>query len=162
MMQIFGLLKKYPYICIIILKYIKGMHKECCTIHKNSEELRNKLIEIGWIKSFDIVEEPIQDSILCMANPKEIGDYFRTKSRRSIENIPTFSSEVIDCGENIPLFLAVAALRDDSNEHQWFVWDDDDEGDKWKLYDNDSNWSWWIFECHKATVEELIEHFSKY
>ena len=69
-------------------------------------------------------------------------------------------SDFVDCGKNEELFLAIAALRDDSNEHQWFIWDDDeDEGDKWKLYDGNSNWSWWIFEVHKATIEELIEHF---
>ena len=34
-----------------------------------------------------------------------------------------------------------------------FIWE------KWKLYDDNENWSWWEFECHKATVDELIEHF---
>ena len=42
--------------------------------------------------------ESEHDSIICMNNTKD-GDIFYSQNRRSIENIPTFSSEVIDCGE---------------------------------------------------------------
>ena len=87
-------------------------------------------------------------NVLCNGEYDEANDY------------APLLCNAVDCFENEDLFLAVAALRDDSNEHQWFIWDDDEnEGDKWKLYDGNSNWSWWIFEVHKATIEELIEHF---
>ncbi len=65
----------------------------------------------------------------------------------------------IDCGENIALFLAIAALRDDSDYRQWFTY-----GEKW--IQNKQNDIEVIrygagnpINFHKATVEELIEHF---
>ena len=69
----------------------------------------------------------------------------------------------IDCDNNDKLFLAIAALRDDNNDYQWFIWtDDDDDGDKWKQYIPAQYWeNWWWFEVRKATLEELIEHFKK-
>lgn len=138
------------------------MHKECCTINKNTEEIRNKLIELGWKTHFSINAEPYaKDSIVCQTN-KNLGDFFYQGNRYLVEKNILCVPQFIDCGENEELFLAIAALRDDSNEHQWFIWDDDEnEGDKWKLYDGNSNWSWWIFEVHKATVEELINHFKE-
>lgn len=76
----------------------------------------------------------------------------------------------IDCGTNEDLFLAIAALRDDTDKNQWFVHNDTglfmeciyDEFhffcfnpfDALDYKDKKEEW-------HKATVEELIEHFSK-
>ena len=65
----------------------------------------------------------------------------------------------IDCGVNEDLFVALAALREDSDIHQWFTTDDCSE---WYLSEHDfcpknvvsvNRW-------HKATVEELISHFA--
>lgn len=122
------------------------MFTQGCFIRKNTNELQDELLKLSLKKN------PLDDfKGNCL-----VVNYGMFMSQYRLNEL---NEEDIDCGENEDLFLAIAALRDDSNEHQWFVWDDDDEGDKWKLYDNDSNWSWWIFECHKATVEELIEHF---
>lgn len=67
----------------------------------------------------------------------------------------------IHCGTNEALFLAIAALRDDTDKNQWFT-----DGNLWfkcgdemcdetiKYYLNRYN-----REIHKASVEELIEHF---
>lgn len=73
----------------------------------------------------------------------------------------------IDCGTNEELFLAIAALRDDTGDNQLFT---NEKGD-WGIYrdgsdgglpgmdfygmPNDFNLSYY----HKATVNELIEHF---
>lgn len=77
----------------------------------------------------------------------------------------------IDCGTNEELFLALAALQDDSDENQWFVYPN--ENNWFKCYDNNieevrnepsirmSCQSAWFYKSHKATVQELIEHFSK-
>ena len=80
---------------------------------------------------------------------------------------------VIDCGENIDLFLALAALRKDSDIDQWFVSDPDTNGDnKWFICENstieeyqencrrDGYFGSWVYNCHKATVEEIIKHFN--
>lgn len=73
----------------------------------------------------------------------------------------------VDCGTNEELFLAIAALRDDTDNNQLFT---NGKGD-WGIYrdgsdgglsgmdfygmPNDFNLSYY----HKATVNELIEHF---
>ena len=126
-----------------------------CFIRKNTKELRDKLSSITGTERW----------LFSLRNG--YGNYiihnqYIDSSDNSVEDN---KCDLIDCGDNEELFLAIAALRDDSNEHQWFVWDfeegDEGKGDRWKLYDNDSNWCWWIFEVHKATVEELIDHFKK-
>lgn len=75
----------------------------------------------------------------------------------------------IDCGTNERLFLAVAAIRDDTDKYQWFVYDYDDNwkdvGDSAKKGDfvlctTDKYYCGTdVRSAHKATVEELIEHF---
>lgn len=82
----------------------------------------------------------------------------------------------IDCGTNEELFLAIAALRDDSNYMQWFITDsilsvsyDDSIGNdhyfkepKGIMFFWDENWDNATIisgRYHKATVDELIEHF---
>ncbi len=126
------------------------MFTEKCFIRKNTKELQDKLSDIGY-NILSSARLQFINNILC-------GNGFCASILINKSN----KSDFVDCGKNEELFLAIAALRDDSNEHQWFIWDDDEnEGDKWKLYDGNSNWSWWIFEVHKATIEELIEHFKK-
>ena len=128
-----------------------------CFIRKNNKRLREKLRNIGYFKCMTIGNGK---SYITISNSNdEWNGSYSIVSADVVNNIG-FSKPHIDCGESEELFLAIASLRDDSNEHQWFVWDDDkNDGDKWKLYDDNKSWSWWIFEVHKATVEELIEHF---
>lgn len=83
---------------------------------------------------------------------------------------------LIDCGTNEELFLAIAALRDDSNYMQWFIADSilsvsygDSIGNdhyftelKGIMFFWDENWDNATIisgRYHKATVNELIEHF---
>ena len=126
-----------------------------CLIRKNTKELRDKLSSITGTERWLF-------SLRNGYGKYIIHNQYIDSSDNSVEDN---KCDLIDCGDNEELFLAIAALRDDSNEHQWFVWDfeegDEGKGDRWKLYDNDSNWCWWIFEVHKATVEELIDHFKK-
>ena len=71
---------------------------------------------------------------------------------------------LIDCGTNEELFLAIAALRDDTDKNQWFT-----DGDKWILCPEIKFSTYWAYNdvyintdtIHKATVNELIEHFNK-
>ena len=70
----------------------------------------------------------------------------------------------IYCGTNEELFLAIAALRDDSNKFQYFT-----NGvflikcSQIDLkHELDNNYEeFCVADFHKATVEELIEHFNK-
>jgi hypothetical protein len=75
----------------------------------------------------------------------------------------------IDCGTNEELFLAIAALRDDTNYMQWFVCTSDykeSDGKEWKVGDFDLNtcpddFNNILPHWRKATVNELIEHFKE-
>ena len=75
-----------------------------------------------------------------------------------------FTYNFVDCGDNEELFLALAALRDDTDKWQLFIFDGIDvpdyflqKGDMW-ICSLDKHL---VKNCHKATVEEIIEHFKE-
>jgi hypothetical protein len=82
-----------------------------------------------------------------------------TENKSSFKNIIN-----IDCTGHPKLFLAIAAMRKDSDYKQWFKYNDGDEwychvsytpsgkDDAYKVLRKDK----W----HKATLEELIENFN--
>lgn len=72
----------------------------------------------------------------------------------------------IDCGTNEALFLAIAALRDDSDYMQWFIFEETISNLRlFKQYNKGD-----FYLCtkdkmelpysKKATIQELIEHFN--
>ena len=126
-----------------------------CFIRKNTSELRKKLEELGYISH--IYNNNDTNNIYV----DKLGTYISV----DIENQPYF----IDCGDNEELFLALAALRDDKPDYQWFLWEDNDceyhpeDNDSWRQYIPGEPWQdWWWFEVRKASVEELIEHFKQH
>ena len=117
-----------------------------CFIRKNTPELRKKLGELGYKVSN---EAHINDNFLTIDNNEVFG----------IEEpyTPKECNGYIHCGTNEKLFLAIAALRDDTDKYQWFI---SPEG-VWvynKDYDSILEVS---LKWHKATVNELIEHFKE-
>lgn len=132
-------------------------------IRRNTPELRKKLEELGY-RLFG--EELNED--LCIFTSPECGLY----NIEFFSNIPhPEETDSIDCGDNEELFLSIASLRDDTNENQWFT-----NGEEWAYHpkteccspcntvyrtlafdsiSKDTN----MGNYHKATVEELIEHF---
>lgn len=127
-----------------------------CFIRKNTPELIKKLEELGYkystvggIKSNNIVVS--RDCIF---------DIY------PIDTIKRGFNNCIDCGENEELFLALAALRDDSDYMQWFV----NKNGYFEMCFNNKVENYLcgngirkyrqIDETyHKATVEEIIQHF---
>lgn len=104
------------------------------------------------------------DRFICTVYRDNNGEYFTFKIDDDFERIIAPSYPYIDCGTDEDLFLSIAALRDDTDKWQLFVFDGIDvpdyflqKGDVWicsldkHLKEN----------CHKATVEEIIEHFKK-
>ena len=136
-----------------------------CFIRKNTPEIRKKLVEFGY-KDYGKLRfygDPI--IIYCDSN-HFFTSPFVLKGEQYIGKYDNF----IDCGDNEELFLAIAALRDDTDIYQWFVMDIEEyikinQGD-WFLA-TDRNKGKHIGTqidpmcCHKATVEEIIEHFKK-
>lgn len=116
-----------------------------CFIRKNTKELRDKLIKFGYCvvgKSLQCIKTNVQGKLYIAEQAFE----FELNGR-------------IDCGTNEELFLSIAALRDDSDIHQWFTdgyhWEKCPESvadiETWRMY--------YKTIPHKATVEELIEYF---
>ena len=134
------------------------MFVQRCFIRKNTKELRDKILQLG--NRTTIFDENYD---MIIANPKNIicGNT-RFKDDEYIINLG-----YIDCNTDENLFLALAALQDDTDDGQWFVYPKED---KWfkctcndinleREYLSDSIQSAWFHKSHKASVEELIEHF---
>lgn len=69
----------------------------------------------------------------------------------------------IDCGEDIELFKALAAMNDENDREQWFVRDDYAPVKVFKkcaerYSDEDFIIGVWM-NYHKATAEEIVEYF---
>lgn len=136
-----------------------------CFIRKNTQELRRGLKELGyfnnspqWTNNCSIIWA-YQYPMKGFDTPNYvIADSFDIP----FDKHSALCGKFIDCGTNEELFLAIAALRDDTDKYQWFT-----DGNKWILCpaiklsaymvynDIDVN----IDTVHKATVDELIEHF---
>ena len=133
-----------------------------CFIRKNTPKLRKHLEELGYLPPSKVWYD--EDFAICTVYRDNNGDYFTFKIDEDFERIIAPSYPYIDCGTNEELFLALAALRDDCDKWQLFVFDGIDvpdyflqKGDMW-ICSLDKHL---VENCHKATVEEIIEHFKK-
>lgn len=132
-----------------------------CFIRKNTKELRKELEELGY----EILNSG--DTTLDAHNYDGKGNHKSIEEGKAIitsygnlygvvYDVDTVTKKGrIDCGINEELFLAIAALRDNTDKFQWFI---SPEGD-WvynKGYDSILEVS---LKWHKASVNELIEHF---
>ena len=109
-----------------------------CFIRKNTDNIRKKLEELGYIKNspkwtddcniiwaYQYSEEKGFDTPhYVIANAFDIP--FDKHSR--------LCGKFIDCGTNEELFLAIAALRDDTDDSQWFVYPPENT---WFICDDD-------------------------
>lgn len=144
-----------------------------CFIRKNTPELRKKLVGLGY----EILNSG--NTTLDAHNYDGKGNYRSIEAGRAIitsygnlygvvYDVDTVTKKGrIDCGTNEELFLAIAALRDDADDNQLFT---NGKGD-WGIYRDGSDGSlpgmdfygmpndFNLLYYHKATVNELIEHF---
>lgn len=112
-----------------------------CVIKKNTFNLRKKLEELGYKKDINYLEYE-HNLYAC---------------RGTYTSANFINKYYIDCGTNEELFLALAALGDDSDYMQWFV---DDNTGIWERSNDELLSRYMQMEGHKATVEEIIEHFT--
>ena len=117
-----------------------------CFIRKNTDNIRNRLKELGYYCNPYLGWHNLFTCVFGVNSVYSLDDY-ETNGLKEIDGL-------IDCGTNEDLFLALAALRDDTDKFQWFI---SPEGIWAYNKNNDSisvspNW-------RKATVDELIEHF---
>ena len=127
------------------------MFTQKCFIRKNTPEIVNALEQLGYGTLFSARNG--YGEYLCCYNSIVTGS-----------DGGEINYEFIDCGTNEKLFLAIAALRDDSDKFQYFT-----NGVFWikcsqleLKHELDNNYEeFCVADFHKATVEELIEHFKK-
>lgn len=135
-----------------------------CFIRKNTPELLTKLENLGY-KSVSLIEDRP-----CLFTASYLNAYHSIPPEWFDDDNPhaTYNcADRIDCGTNESLFLAIAALRDDTDDSQWFVYPpeniwficDDDDINYARENIKDSVQAAWFHCSHKATVKELIEHF---
>lgn len=83
-----------------------------------------------------------------------------TKTQEILDTFVRDFKDYIDCKENEELFLALISLRDDTDAWQWFI--DDNNPDYWEMTEDDLPSRYMQMNGHKASVEELIDHFDRY
>ena len=137
------------------------MFTQKCFIRKNTPEIRKRLDEIGraFIENGHgewRIHVDKNEYLFC--GDEQFCDgriyYYIGRVCKPIEGI--------NCGTNEELFLSIAALRDDSDKFQYFT-----NGVFWikcsqleLKHELDNNYEeFCVADFHKATVEELIEHF---
>lgn len=117
-----------------------------CFICKNTTSIRNRLKELGYYCNPYLGWHNLFTCVFGINSVYSLDDY----GKNGLKGI----DGLIDCGTNEDLFLALAALRDDTDKFQWFI---SPEG-IWAYNKNNDSISvspkW-----RKATVYELIEHF---
>lgn len=138
------------------------MFTQKCFIRKSTGELTDKIYKFGgrsgrgfWHSKALTLLVSYPDHFTCYDDENGIAE-------RLIKD------GFIDCGTNEGLFLALSALRDDKDKDQWFT-----DGIHWEKYplggfmSNEMKIKWESRYAelgkkhtpHKATVQELIEHF---
>lgn len=141
-----------------------------CFIRKNTPELRKKLEKLGY-KSRTISNN---DKLCLATTANNVYAKYTIITNEMFDSVDPHRTwncaGRIDCGTNEELFLSIASLRDDTDKYQWFIMDVE-------IYVYIPKGTWFqstdrnggrhvgtqieSLYCHKATVEELIEHFNK-
>lgn len=120
-------------------------------ILKNTPELRKKLEELGYYLHPECIDDDRGNYLFVNRG------YYLNRPLGYLEEL----SRSIDCGTNEELFLAIAALRDDTSANQYWVFDQDFPPHYQKGDFTIGHFHRCSCYCHNATVEELIEHFKE-
>lgn len=148
-----------------------------CFLRKNTPELREKLEKLGYnICPCALFHEACWLDT-NVGTVHGIGYTDETYPLPQKEMLKRFLAEneisntpLIDCSDNEAMFLALAALRDDTDKDQWFtdgtdwaIWREDGSfrgkpitGFEFHYLPSNTNYN----KYHKATVEDIIEHFT--
>lgn len=132
-----------------------------CFVRVEDAEKRDELLV--WLKcigygSCDFLWGNCIKIIRCWTTPKGVGKAvgYPCKQVRKTD---------IDCGENIELFKALAAMNDENDREQWFTDTADDfclcSSDRWSDEWQKENFEKYYCYWRKATAAEIIEHFKK-
>lgn len=138
------------------------MFKQPCFVRKNTKKLVEELEKLGY----DYAENGAGVWFMPLASLSFLGVNLYSEGYYMGVN-GSWSDTWYDCGTNEKLFLALAALRGDTDYMQYFVCADEfvlcDRNDWVDMYSVLHSGGKYSIEqldnAHKATAEELIEHF---
>jgi hypothetical protein len=118
-----------------------------CFIKRISSELKEKLKEFGYKDAGKVRLYGESQYLYC-----ESHIFYESPC-----TIKCRYNNFIDCEYNEDLFLSIAALRDDTDDYQWLT---NDTHTYWERKETICLPSKYMqLEGHKATLQELIEHF---
>lgn len=121
---------------------------------KKRKELITFCIKIGYTTVYSI--NPILEFVVCglVPNNVDVAESYDSDTMR--EGLVCYG--LIDCGDNIELFKALAAKNNYNDKEQWFT-----DGIDWRLC-HDSIITKMVIPNYalyrKATVQEIIEYFN--
>lgn len=147
------------------------MFTQKCVLRKNTPELRNYLVSIGY-KDCVPLNSVDNRKFGLLLNKKIIAGVVEDSESFNLDTYLNQNPDIIDCGTNEELFISLAALRDDTDKEQWFIYDSMDckveelRDRFWFKCEEDKVQDHMFYDamylnCKKATVKELIEHFKK-
>lgn len=121
-----------------------------CFVRVENPEKRKELTE--WLESLGYRLEYLRnDGVTVLTSENRVYVYGEV-----VYEIIKSDYDTIDCGENIELFKALAAMNDENDREQWFV----EEGRIFKCTSNKiNNYSYHWMTTRKATAEEIVEYF---
>lgn len=141
------------------------MFTQKCFIRKDTDNIDDKLHE--WTgKLGGIILEPDGEHVLTVFYPDVCK--WQVINRYNEHELDKYFIDLnfVDCGTNEDLFLALAALRDDSDYMQYFtngkdfiLCDREDWIDMYSVLCSGAYTTSELDKFHKSTTQELIEHF---
>lgn len=140
--------------------------KHCVYINKNTPELREKLVNLGYHNSWLNSTPSRRYGILC--NKKAICGIPYDSDEFNIADYLSENSDIINSEGNETVFLAIAAINDENDYMQWFICDDgnsmfrvDKPGMTMDEYVHNYMDCWDTTGARKATVDEITTHFKR-
>lgn len=134
-----------------------------CFIRKNTPELRGKLEKMGYRVCRCTGEAT---AVYLMAGHGDIHAVHDESVDIFEDEVKSGTCKLIDCMDNEFLFLALAAMRDDTDNDQLFT-----NGIDWAWFRDDTDkgglagFDFYYLQCylkmplHKATKEEILDFF---
>ena len=134
--------------------------KTPCFVRVEDAEKRDELIayckKIGYLQKYACDNKYL--TVIAGFEPNQVDTALWCKDLRDA----MLGRGLIDCGTDIELFKALAAMNDENDREQWFT----DTADGFSKCSVDRWLDEWQPEYHdrysiwrKATVEEIVEHF---
>lgn len=124
-----------------------------CFVRVENPEKRKELIE--WLELIGYKLEYLRnDGVIVLTSENRVYVY-----GEAVHEIIKSDYDAIDCGKNIELFKALAAMNDENDREQWFT-----DGYHFELCPtNKADMVAWHMvyrtKPRKATAEEIVEYF---